>query len=46
VYGVYPYAVDNDTIVRMHGNDERVRVEALQRGSQLMYELFGRLRSR
>jgi acetylornithine deacetylase/succinyl-diaminopimelate desuccinylase-like protein len=46
VYGIYPYAVDNDTINRMHGNDERVRVDALQRGAQLMYELFGQFRSR
>jgi hypothetical protein len=27
-------------------NDERVRVVALQRGAQLMYELFGQFRSR
>ncbi len=46
VYGIYPYAVDNDTINRMHGNDERVRVDALQRGTQLMYELFGQFRFR
>jgi acetylornithine deacetylase/succinyl-diaminopimelate desuccinylase-like protein len=45
VYGIYPYAVDNDTINRMHGNDERVRVDALQRGAQLMYELFTQFRS-
>ncbi len=45
VYGIYPYAVDNDTINRMHGNDERVRVDALQRGAQLMYELFAQFRS-
>lgn len=45
VYGIYPYAVDNDTINRMHGNDERVRVDALQRGAQFMYELFGQFRS-
>jgi len=46
VYGIYPYAVDNDTIDRMHGNDERVRADALQRGGQFMYELFGQFRSR
>jgi acetylornithine deacetylase/succinyl-diaminopimelate desuccinylase-like protein len=45
-YGIYPYAVDNDTINRMHGNDERVRVDALQRGTQLMYALFGQFRAR
>jgi acetylornithine deacetylase/succinyl-diaminopimelate desuccinylase-like protein len=46
VYGIYPYAVDNDTINRMHGNDERVRIDALRQGAQLLYELFGQLRSR
>jgi acetylornithine deacetylase/succinyl-diaminopimelate desuccinylase-like protein len=45
-YGIYPYAVDNDTINRMLGNDERVRVDALQRGTQLMYELFEQFRAR
>ncbi len=45
MYGMYPYSVDNDTINRMHGNDERVRVDALQRGAQLMYELFAQFRS-
>jgi acetylornithine deacetylase/succinyl-diaminopimelate desuccinylase-like protein len=44
VYGIYPYAVDNDTMTRMHGNDERVGVEALKAGTELMYRLFARFR--
>lgn len=45
VYGLYPYVVDNDTLGRMHGNDERVGVEALRRGTELMYRLFARIRT-
>jgi hypothetical protein len=44
VYGLYPYAVDNETITRMHGDDERVGVEALRAGTELMYRLFARFR--
>ncbi|MGH3874442.1 MAG: M20/M25/M40 family metallo-hydrolase [Pseudonocardiaceae bacterium] len=44
VYGLYPYIVDNDTLTRMHGNDERVGVEALRRGTDLMYALFAQFR--
>jgi acetylornithine deacetylase/succinyl-diaminopimelate desuccinylase-like protein len=42
VYGIYPYAVDDDTMSRMHGNDERIRVDALVRGTELMYRVFTR----
>ncbi len=44
VYGLYPYAIDNETITRMHGDDERVGVEALRAGTELMYRLFARFR--
>lgn len=44
VYGVYPYPVDNDTIVRMHGTDERVRVDALRAAADVMYRLFSSFR--
>jgi acetylornithine deacetylase/succinyl-diaminopimelate desuccinylase-like protein len=44
VYGLYPYAVDNATMTRMHGDDERVGVEALKAGTELMYRLFSRFR--
>lgn len=45
VYGLYPYVVDNDTLARMHGNDERVGVEALRSGTDLMYALFAQFRA-
>jgi acetylornithine deacetylase/succinyl-diaminopimelate desuccinylase-like protein len=45
VYGIYPYAVDDDTMSRMHGNDERIRVDALNRGTELMYRVFNRFRT-
>jgi acetylornithine deacetylase/succinyl-diaminopimelate desuccinylase-like protein len=44
VYSIYPYPVDNDTITRMHGTDERVRVDALRSAHELMYRVFGRFR--
>lgn len=44
VYGIYPYATDDDTMSRMHGNDERIRVDALARGTELMYRVFARFR--
>ncbi len=44
VYGIYPYVVDNESINRMHGNDERVGVDALRRSADLMYALFHRFR--
>ncbi len=45
VYGSYPYATDADTMSRMHGNDERIRVDALRRGTDLMYRVFNRFRT-
>ncbi|WP_051580738.1 M20/M25/M40 family metallo-hydrolase [Pseudonocardia acaciae] len=45
VYGIYPYPVDNDTIVRMHGNDERVRADALHHAHDLMYRVLAPLRT-
>jgi acetylornithine deacetylase/succinyl-diaminopimelate desuccinylase-like protein len=44
VYGIYPYPVDNDAITRMHGTDERVRVDALRSAADLMYRDFGGFR--
>ena len=38
VYGIYPYPISNDDLRRMHGNDERVRVESLEQGTQLIYD--------
>jgi acetylornithine deacetylase/succinyl-diaminopimelate desuccinylase-like protein len=44
-YGVYPYVLDNDQLIGMHGNDERIAVEALKQGTEFMYRLFARFRA-
>jgi acetylornithine deacetylase/succinyl-diaminopimelate desuccinylase-like protein/beta-lactamase class A len=38
VYGIYPYAITADELSRMHGNDERVGVDALGQGVDLIYK--------
>lgn len=43
VYGIYPYVVDNDSLTSMHGNNERLRVEALRQGADLLYRMFAQL---
>ncbi len=37
VYGIYPYPITNDELRRMHGNDERVSVESLREGTEMIY---------
>jgi acetylornithine deacetylase/succinyl-diaminopimelate desuccinylase-like protein len=37
VYGTYPYPITAEDLTRMHGNDERVPVESLQQGADLIY---------
>jgi acetylornithine deacetylase/succinyl-diaminopimelate desuccinylase-like protein len=37
VYGIYPYPIDAEDLSRMHGNDERVRVESLREGTEMIY---------
>ncbi len=37
VYGIYPYPIDAEDLSRMHGNDERVRVESLKTGTEMIY---------
>ena len=37
VYGIYPYPLDDDILSRMHGNDERIGVEAIKQGSEWIY---------
>lgn len=44
-YGVYPYVLDNDQLIAMHGNDERIYVEALRQGAAFMYRMFSRFLS-
>lgn len=38
VYGIYPYPIDAEDLGRMHGNDERVSVESLRQGTDLIYK--------
>jgi acetylornithine deacetylase/succinyl-diaminopimelate desuccinylase-like protein len=44
-YGVYPYVIDNDQLIGMHGNDERIFVEALAKGTDFMERVFDRFRA-
>ena len=37
VYGIYPYPISADDLTRMHGNDERVRIESLRQGTEMIY---------
>ncbi|WGD49365.1 M20/M25/M40 family metallo-hydrolase [Bradyrhizobium sp. CB1650] len=37
VYGIYPYPLDDDILSRMHGNDERIGVEAVKQGTEWIY---------
>jgi acetylornithine deacetylase/succinyl-diaminopimelate desuccinylase-like protein len=38
VYGIYPYPISNDDLSRMHGNDERVPLDSLEQGTNLIYQ--------
>jgi acetylornithine deacetylase/succinyl-diaminopimelate desuccinylase-like protein len=38
VYGIYPYPIDADDLTRMHGNDERVSIESLRQGTEMIYK--------
>jgi len=38
VYGIYPYPIDADELTRMHGNDEKVSVESLRQGTEMIYK--------
>jgi acetylornithine deacetylase/succinyl-diaminopimelate desuccinylase-like protein len=37
VYGIYPYPIDDEDLSRMHGNDERVSIQSLAQGTELIY---------
>jgi len=37
VYGIYPYAIDAEDLKRMHGNDERVSIESMRQGTEMIY---------
>jgi len=40
VYGIYPYPIDADELSRMHGNDERVSVESLKQGTEMILRVL------
>lgn len=44
-YGVYPYVIDNAQLTGMHGNDERIFVDALAKGTDFMYRVFDGFRA-
>jgi acetylornithine deacetylase/succinyl-diaminopimelate desuccinylase-like protein len=37
VYGIYPYPISSEDLKRMHGNDERVSIESLRQGTEMIY---------
>ena len=37
MYGIYPYPIDAEDLKRMHGNDERVSIESLRQGTEMIY---------
>ncbi len=43
-YGVYPYVINNDQLIAMHGNNESIYVDALRKGTDFMYRTFDRFR--
>jgi len=43
VYGIYPYPITNDELRRMHGNDERVSVESLRQGTDMIFRTLVRV---
>lgn len=40
VYGISPFPSDLDTYARIHGNDERVRIESVRQGSEFVYGIL------
>jgi acetylornithine deacetylase/succinyl-diaminopimelate desuccinylase-like protein len=38
VYGIYPYPITPEDLTRMHGNDERVLIESLKQGTEMIYK--------
>jgi acetylornithine deacetylase/succinyl-diaminopimelate desuccinylase-like protein len=37
VYGIYPYPIDADELTRMHGNDEKVSIQSLKEGTEMIF---------
>lgn len=45
VYGIYPYPMTAEDLTRMHGNDERVPIESLEQGTEMIYKTLVRVAS-
>jgi acetylornithine deacetylase/succinyl-diaminopimelate desuccinylase-like protein len=43
VFGIYPYPISTDELRRMHGNDERVSVESLRQGTEMLFRTLKRV---
>jgi len=43
VYGIYPYPITMDELKRMHGNDEKVSIESLRQGTEMIYRTLVRV---
>lgn len=43
VYGIYPYPIDADDLTRMHGNDERIGIESLRQGTEMIFRTLVRV---
>ena len=43
VYGIYPYPLDNNTLERMHGNDERISIKSLDEGTQMIFDTLSKV---
>jgi acetylornithine deacetylase/succinyl-diaminopimelate desuccinylase-like protein len=43
VYGIYPYPITAEDLRRMHGNDERVPIQSLEQGTELIYKTLVQL---
>ena len=37
VYGIYPYPITADELTRMHGKDEKVSIESLRKGTEMIF---------
>jgi acetylornithine deacetylase/succinyl-diaminopimelate desuccinylase-like protein len=46
VYGIYPYPLDNETLERMHGDDERISVRSLDEGTEMIYRTLVKVAGR
>ncbi len=43
VFGIYPYPITKEELRTMHGNDERVSIESLQQGTDMIFRTLVRV---